>query len=159
MHTRIGIGYDVHQLAVGKKLSLGGINIPHHKGTIGHSDGDVLIHAIIDALFGASGMEDIGSHFPDTDPQYKGIDSKILLRLAIQKIRDAGFEIINVDSTIILQEPRIKAHISLMKKTLSQTLEISEKQISVKATTTETLGFIGKEEGIASQAVVLLNKL
>ncbi len=159
MQPRIGIGYDVHQLAAGHNLCLGGVTVPHYRGTLGHSDGDVLIHAIIDALLGAADMEDIGSHFPDSDPQYKGIDSKILLRLAVEKIRDAGFEIINIDSTITLQEPKIKAHVALMKKTMADILDISEKQVSVKATTTEKLGFIGKEEGVASQAVVLLNKL
>ena len=159
MQPRIGIGYDIHQLSAGYKLCLGGIQIAHPRGTVGHSDGDVLIHAIIDALFGAASMEDIGNHFPDSDPQYKSIDSKILLRLTIEKIRDAGYEIINIDSTIILQEPRVKAHIPLMRKSIADTLEISEKQVSVKATTPEKLGFIGKEEGIASQAVALLNKL
>jgi 2-C-methyl-D-erythritol 2,4-cyclodiphosphate synthase len=159
MDIRIGIGYDVHQLAPGHELKLGGIVIPHTRGTVGHSDADALIHSIIDAMFGAAGLEDIGTHFPDSDPQYKGIDSKILLRLAHQKISDAGYEIVNLDSTIMLQEPRVKAHISVMRKTLANTLEISEKQISIKATTTEKMGFIGEEKGVAAQAVILLKKL
>jgi len=159
MQLRIGIGYDVHKLAPGQDLNLGGMVVPHSQGTVGHSDADVLIHAIIDAMFGAAGMDDIGTHFPDTDPQYKGIDSKILLRLAHQKITDAGYEIVNLDSTITLQEPKIKVHIPVMRKTLANTLEISEKQISIKATTTEKLGFIGDEKGVASQAVILLKKL
>ena len=159
MEFRIGIGYDVHKLAPGHELNLGGMVIPHSRGTIGHSDADVLIHAIIDAMFGAACMEDIGTHFPDTDPQYKGIDSKILLRLAHQKIIDAGYEIVNIDSTVSLQAPQIKAHIPVMRTILAGTLKISEKNISIKATTTEKLGFIGKEKGIASQAVVLLKKL
>ena len=159
MELRIGIGYDVHKLAPGHDLNLGGIVIPHTQGTVGHSDGDVLIHAIIDAMFGAAGMEDIGTHFPDTDPQYKGIDSKILLRLALQRISDSGFQIVNIDSTITLQAPLIKPHISIMRKTLANALDLPEKNISIKATTTEKLGFIGEEKGVASQAVILLKKL
>jgi len=159
MELRIGIGYDVHKLAPGHDLNLGGIVIPHTQGTVGHSDGDVLIHAIIDAMFGAAGMEDIGTHFPDTDPQYKGIDSKILLRLALQRISDSGFQIVNIDSTITLQAPLIKPHISIMRKTLANALDLPEKHISIKATTTEKLGFIGEEKGVASQAVILLKKL
>lgn len=159
MDFRIGIGYDVHRLAPGHDLNLGGIVIPHKQGTVGHSDADVLIHAIIDAMFGAAGMEDIGTQFPDSDPQYKGIDSKILLRLAHQRILDSGFEIVNIDSSITLQAPLIKPHISIMRKTLANTLEIPQKNISIKATTTEKLGFIGEEKGVASQAVILLKKL
>ena len=158
MKIRTGIGYDVHQLVEDKILTLGGIKIPHTKGSLGHSDGDVLIHAICDALLGAANLHDIGYHFPDTSEKYKGIDSKILLKKVIQFIKEKGFEIGNIDSTIVLQKPKIKEYIPEMKRILAETMQISEEDISVKATTTEKLGFTGREEGVAAYASVLIIK-
>ncbi len=158
MKIRTGIGYDVHKLAKGRILTLGGIEIPHSKGTLGHSDGDVLIHAICDALLGAANLRDIGFHFPDTSEKYKGIDSKILLKEVIRLIRDKGFEISNIDSTLVLQKPKIKDYISQMKQILAETMQIPEEDVSVKATTTEQLGFTGREEGVAAYASVLIFK-
>jgi 2-C-methyl-D-erythritol 2,4-cyclodiphosphate synthase len=159
MSFRVGIGYDVHKLKTGFDLSLGGIVVPHTKGTVGHSDGDVLIHAIIDALLGAANLNDIGTHFPDTDIKYKGIDSKILLQETTRLIHKKGYSIINIDSTICIQTPKIKEHIPAMKIQLANTLQIKEEQISVKATTTERLGFAGREEGVSAYAIVLLKPL
>ena len=158
MKIKTGIGYDVHKLVEGKTLTIGGIEIPHSKGSLGHSDGDVLIHAICDALLGAANLRDIGYHFPDTSEKYKGIDSKILLKKIITLIKEKEFKISNVDSTIILQNPKIKDYIPLMKKELSACMQISENDISIKATTTEKLGFEGKEEGISALASVLIIK-
>ena len=158
MSFRVGIGYDVHKLQAGYNLCLGGIVIDHSKGTVGHSDGDVLIHAIIDALFGAAGLADIGTWFPDTDAEFKDIDSKVLLQKAIQIIADEGYSIVNIDSTICLQNPKIKSYIVTMRQVLSEQMSIELGQISVKATTTEKLGFVGREEGVSSRAVVLLKK-
>ena len=158
MKIRTGIGYDVHKLVEGKTLTVGGIEIPHIKGSLGHSDGDVLIHAICDALLGAANLRDIGFHFPDTSEKYKGIDSKIILKEVVELIREKGFEISNIDSTIVLQKPKIKNSIFKMKKILAETIQISEEDISVKATTTEQLGFAGREEGIAAYASVLIIK-
>jgi 2-C-methyl-D-erythritol 2,4-cyclodiphosphate synthase len=155
---RIGQGYDVHRLAEGETLWLGGILIPHTKGTIAHSDGDVLIHAVCDALLGALSLGDIGTHFPDTSDRYKNIDSKILLAETNKLILEKGFEIVNIDSTISAQKPKLKPYIPEIKKTLAQVLGISAEQVSVKATTTEEMGFEGREEGISAQAVVLLEK-
>ncbi len=155
---RTGIGYDVHQLADGLPLWLGGIMIPHTKGLIGHSDADVLIHAICDALLGAAALGDIGKHFPDNDPTYKGIDSKILLKKCIDLLHEKGFRINNIDSILCLQKPKIAPYISQMRETLSQTIGIDIDCISIKATTTEHLGFEGREEGISAFATTLIEK-
>ena len=156
---RTGIGYDVHRLAEGESLWLGGIHIPHPKGTVGHSDGDVLIHAICDALFGAAGLPDIGTHFPDTSLDYKNIDSKILLNKTQKLIKEKNFAIGNIDSTLCLQKPKLKEYMDQMKNTLAEILEIDPGQLNIKATTTEKLGFIGREEGISAYAVCLLYKI
>ncbi|MBS9767488.1 MAG: 2-C-methyl-D-erythritol 2,4-cyclodiphosphate synthase [Flavobacteriaceae bacterium] len=158
MNLRIGQGYDVHQLGEGYELWIGGICIPAEYGSIGHSDGDVLIHAICDALLGALSMKDIGYHFPDTDATYKGIDSKILLQKTYELIKEKGYKINNIDSTVCLQKVKLKPHIPNMISTLAKVLNIDEEQISVKATTTEKLGFVGREEGIEAHAIVLLSK-
>lgn len=158
MQFRIGQGYDVHRLAKGETLWLGGILIPHDKGTIAHSDGDVLIHAICDALLGALGLGDIGTHFPDTSSKFKNIDSKILLKKSYELVLSRGFRIVNIDSTISAQKPKLMEHIPAMKKKMAEVLGIDSGQVSVKATTTEKLGFEGREEGISAMAVVLLQK-
>ncbi len=156
---RIGNGYDVHQLAEGEELWLGGIYINHSKGTVGHSDGDVLIHAICDALLGAANMRDIGFHFPDTSSDYKNIDSKILLKKTIEIITKKGYEICNIDTTVALQKPKIINFIPQMQEILAKTMNIPIDNISIKATTTEKLGFVGKEEGVEAYAVVLLQDI
>ncbi len=156
MDIRVGFGYDVHRLESGRDFILGGIKIPHHKGALGHSDADVLIHAICDALLGAANLQDIGAHFSDTDPAYKNIDSKILLAKVLALISDKGFAINNIDSTVALQSPKIAPHLAEMKKVLAQTLNIDTERISIKASTTEKLGFEGREEGVSAYAVVLL---
>lgn len=158
MQLRIGQGYDVHQLGESYELWIGGILIPAKYGSIGHSDGDVLIHAICDALLGALSLRDIGYHFPDTDADYKGIDSKILLKKTAELIDAKGYQINNIDSTVCLQAVKLKNHIPLMIKTLAEVLTIHKNQISIKATTTERLGFVGREEGVEAHAVVLLSK-
>jgi len=158
MNLRIGYGYDVHQLAEGHEFWLGGINIPHTSGAIGHSDADVLIHVICDALLGAANLRDIGYHFPDTKEEYKGIDSKELLKQSISLINEKGYSIINIDTTICLQKPKINPYIPKMKEVLSACMNIDTDQISIKATTTEKLGFVGKELGVSAHAVVLINK-
>ena len=158
MAFRVGFGFDVHKLVEGEEFWLGGILLDHHKGAIGHSDADVLIHAICDALLGAAALGDIGYHFPDTDSKYKGIDSKILLKKVMTLIREIGFELVNIDSTICLQQPKINPHIPVMQKILAECMEVKQDQISIKATTTEKLGFVGSEEGISAHAVVLLLK-
>ncbi|HPF93924.1 MAG TPA: 2-C-methyl-D-erythritol 2,4-cyclodiphosphate synthase [Tenuifilaceae bacterium] len=158
MSFRVGIGYDVHQLAEGYKLWLGGIEVPHVKGSVGHSDGDVLIHAICDAMLGAVAMRDIGYHFPDTDASFKGIDSKVLLKRVQSIITDKGYAVGNIDSTICLQKPKLKDLIPEMQRTLEQVLNLPQGTVSVKATTTEKLGFVGREEGISAYAVVMLQK-
>jgi 2-C-methyl-D-erythritol 2,4-cyclodiphosphate synthase len=155
---RIGFGYDVHRFTEGRELWLGGILIPHHKGLLGHSDADVLIHAICDALLGAAALGDIGKHFPDTDPELKNIDSKILLKETVILIAAAGYKIQNIDATIALQIPKVAPYIEIMRTTLSAILGITTSQVSVKATTTERLGFEGREEGVSAYAVVLLEK-
>ncbi len=155
-NIRIGYGYDVHKLAEGEELWLGGILVPHHKGSVGHSDADVLIHVICDALLGAANMRDIGFHFSDKDPKYKGIDSKILLSNVVEMLRENGFEIGNVDSTVCLQSPKIGKHVEEMKKTLARVMGLETFDIAIKATTSEELGFVGKEEGISAHAVVLI---
>ncbi len=154
---RIGFGYDVHRFADGRELWLGGIKIPYHKGLLGHSDADVVIHAICDALLGAAALGDIGKHFPDTDPRYKGIDSKILLAETGKLVASAGFTIQNIDTTIALQTPKIAPYIELIRITLSGLLGLTPGQVSVKATTTERLGFEGREEGVSAYAAVLLD--
>jgi 2-C-methyl-D-erythritol 2,4-cyclodiphosphate synthase len=158
MSIRIGQGIDFHRLEKGLKLWLGGVRIPSEKGCVAHSDGDVLIHAICDALLGAAGLRDIGYYFPDTSAEYKNIDSKILLKKTFDLIQERGFSIINVDSTVCLENPKIAPYISEMKKTISVIVETDPENISVKATTTEKLGFTGREEGIIAIAVVLLSK-
>jgi 2-C-methyl-D-erythritol 2,4-cyclodiphosphate synthase len=153
---RIGHGYDVHPLVAGRDLVLGGVKIPHGKGLHGHSDADVLIHAICDACLGAAGLGDIGRHFPDTDPQYKNIDSRKLLRKVKEAIAERGWKIANVDSTIVTQAPRLAPYIKDMVLNIASDLGIAPDAVNIKATTTEKLGFAGREEGIASHAVVLL---
>jgi len=155
---RIGFGYDVHQMATGRKFILGGIHIPFDKGPVAHSDGDVLIHAICDALLGACSLGDIGIHFPDNSEEFKDIDSKILLVETLEKIKEKGYKIVNIDSTISLQRPKVKEYIPVMQSVLAKILDIKVEDISIKATTTENLGFIGREEGIAAQVVALLDK-
>ena len=159
MNFRIGIGYDVHRLEEGLPLVLGGVSLSHTRGSVGHSDGDVLIHAICDAMLGALALGDIGTHFPDTDKEFKDIDSKILLEKTINMIRFQGYEISNMDTTVCLQKPKISEHIPEMIKVLSAVLGIDYHQLSVKATTTEKLGFVGDESGVSAYAVVLLEKI
>jgi 2-C-methyl-D-erythritol 2,4-cyclodiphosphate synthase len=153
---RIGHGYDVHRFGAGQELVLGGVRIPYERGLEAHSDGDVLIHAVCDALLGALGQGDIGQHFPDTDPANADIDSRLLLRRVVQLARDAGWELANMDATLILQAPRMAPHIAAMRENLAADLGAGVAQVNVKATTTEKLGFAGREEGIAAHAVVLL---
>lgn len=155
---RIGQGYDVHRLAEGESLWLGGVLIPHSKGTVAHSDGDVLIHAICDALLGAVNLGDIGSHFPDTSEKFKNIDSKILLSETCKLVQKEGFKIANIDSTVSAQKPKLQPFISDMKRVMAEVLGIESDRISVKATTTEKMGFEGREEGISAHAVVLIQK-
>ncbi|MDR1097059.1 MAG: 2-C-methyl-D-erythritol 2,4-cyclodiphosphate synthase, partial [Tannerella sp.] len=150
---RIGFGYDVHALTEGRELRLGGIRIDHPRGLAGHSDADVLIHAICDALLGAANIRDIGTHFPDTSPGYKNIDSKILLRETVHLLREAGYEPGNIDATIVAEQPRLSPHIPDMQKTLAEVMHIPPGNLSIKATTTEQLGFTGRREGIAAYAV------
>lgn len=155
---RIGHGYDVHRLEEGKKFIIGGIEIDHSKGAIGHSDADVVIHVICDALLGAMSLGDIGSHFPDTDNKYKGIDSKILLGDVINIMKENKYDIVNIDVTILLQKPKLRDHINTMRKTIAEITGSEVSSISVKATTTEGLGFVGREEGVAAHCVCLLKK-
>ena len=158
MKIKVGFGYDVHQLKDGTEFWLGGILIPHDKGSVGHSDADVLIHTICDALLGAANLRDIGFHFPPTDNKYKGIDSKILLKEVVQLIENKGFSIGNIDATIALQEPKINPYIPKMKEVLAAVMMIEEDDLSIKATTTEKLGFEGRKEGVSASAVVLIQK-
>jgi 2-C-methyl-D-erythritol 2,4-cyclodiphosphate synthase len=155
---RIGHGYDVHKFAENRKLILGGVTIPYELGMLAHSDGDVVIHALVDALLGAAGKGDIGSHFPDTSAEFENIDSRILLRDVISKLSDEGYSVGNADITIIAQEPKMNPHLPEMKKLLATDLQIDESRMNIKATTTEGLGFAGRKEGIASHAVVLLHE-
>ena len=159
MNIRIGHGFDVHQLEEGRDLYIGGIKIPHYKGCIAHSDGDVLIHAICDALLGAAALRDIGYHFPDNSSEFKNIDSKILLKKTISILRENKYTLVNIDSTICLQKPKIQEYIPEMIKTLSKVIDTPAQNISIKATTTENLGFVGTEAGISAHAVVLIQKL
>lgn len=158
MKFRIGYGYDVHRLAEGEEFWLGGILLDYHKGGVGHSDADVLIHVICDALLGAANLRDIGFHFSDTDPQYKGIDSKILLKKTVDLLREKHYEIGNIDVTVGLQKPKINPRIPEMKQVLAKVMEIDEEDLSLKATTTEKLGFVGREEGVDAHAVALIYK-
>jgi 2-C-methyl-D-erythritol 2,4-cyclodiphosphate synthase len=158
MNSRIGQGIDFHRLETGLDLWLGGVKIPSEKGCVAHSDGDVLLHAICDALLGAAGLRDIGYYFPDTDNKYKNIDSKILLKNTFDQIRQKGYSVNNIDSTICLEKPKISSFIQEMKNTISAIIETEPDDIAVKATTTEKLGFTGREEGIVAIAVVLLTK-
>ena len=158
MGFRIGSCVDYHQLAEGRKLFIGGVEIPHHKGALGHSDADVLLHAICDAMLGALALGDIGTHFPDTSAAFKDIDSKILLQQSFVKIREKGYRVVNVDSTLCLQAPKIKPYIGQMQSTIASILELDTEDVSVKATTTETMGFVGREEGLVAYATVLLEK-
>ena len=158
MKVRVGFGFDVHRLSEGRDCILGGIKIQHPKGPLGHSDADVLIHAICDALLGAAGLRDIGFHFPDTSSEFKSIDSKILLERVVVLIKEKGFTIGNIDSTLVLEQPKINPHIDAMKETLSKVMGISQDDIAIKATTNEKLGFIGREEGVTAYAVALISK-
>lgn len=155
---KIGFGFDVHQLAEGKDFWLGGIRIKHHKGAVGHSDADVMIHAICDALLGAANLGDIGKHFPDTSAEFKNIDSKLLLKRVVELLTEKKFSIGNVDVTLCLQQPKIASYIPEMVSTLSGVMNISSDDISIKATTTEKLGYVGREEGVSCYAVALIEK-
>ena len=156
---RVGMGYDVHKLTKDRDLILGGVKIPWEKGLLGHSDADVLIHAVMDALLGAAALGDIGKHFPDTDTAFKGISSVKLLSHVMELLKDSGFSVGNVDAVIIAQKPKMAPHIPQMKKNLAEAMGISENRVNIKATTEEGLGFTGREEGIASQAVCLLEEV
>lgn len=158
MKIKVGFGYDVHQLKKGEEFWLGGIKIEHDLGAVGHSDADVLIHVICDALLGAANKRDIGYHFSDTDPKLKGIDSKVLLRQTLDILSQDNWIVQNIDTTICLQKPKINPHIPAMKACLAEVMNISEEDISVKATTTERLGFVGRQEGVSAYAVVLISK-
>ena len=153
---RIGSGVDFHQLVEGRDFWLGGVLIPHEKGALGHSDADVLLHAICDALLGALGLGDIGLHFPDTSSEFKNIDSKILLRRTYELITKEGYRLVNVDTTLCLEKPKIKPYVTEMQKVIASILHVTEKDISIKATTTEKLGFVGREEGVVAYATALL---
>ena len=155
---RIGQGIDFHKLVEGREFWLGGVLVPHHKGALGHSDADVLLHAICDALLGALSLGDIGQHFPDTDAAYKGIDSKILLQKSYQLVCEKGYKLVNIDSTILLQAPKIRKYVDEMRQAIATILGISIEDVSIKATTTEQLSFIGREEGIVATANLLLQK-
>ena len=155
---RAGTGYDSHRLEEGRKLYIGGVEIPHYKGCVAHSDGDVLIHALCDALFGAAGLKDIGSHFPDTDPQFQNIDSKILLSRTIALLHQQNWEINNVDSTVLLEKPKLSPYINEMIAILSSILQISPSSLSIKAKTNEKMGFVGQEDGIVAMVTVTIKK-
>jgi len=159
MPYRIGFGIDFHQLAAGRELWIGGVKVPHHKGAIGHSDADVLLHAICDALLGAACLGDIGLHFPNTSKEFENIDSKILLKKTFELVRKENYKIVNIDSTICLEEPKIRTHVAGMQKSIADILDVAVQDISIKATTTEKMGFIGREEGIAAYATVLLERI
>lgn len=156
---RIGNGYDVHVLTEGRKLILGGVEIPHEKGVLGHSDADVLIHAIMDALLGALALGDIGLHFPDTEEKYRGISSVLLLREVMKLVGQQGYRVGNLDATLVLQRPKLRPYMEEMRKNLAKELEVEENKINVKATTEEKLGFTGREEGVKAYAVVLLERI
>jgi 2-C-methyl-D-erythritol 2,4-cyclodiphosphate synthase len=153
---RVGQGFDVHQLVEGRKLIVGGVEIPYHRGLLGHSDADVLLHAICDAMLGAAGLGDIGKHFPDSDPRYQGIDSRKLLREVMRLLREKGYGVVNLDATLIAQAPKMAPHIPAMVNHIAEDLGVEADCINVKATTTEKLGYTGRGEGIAAQAVCLI---
>lgn len=156
---RIGSGVDFHQLVEGRDLWIGGVKIPHAKGALGHSDADVLLHAICDALLGALSLGDIGFHFPDTSNEFKNIDSKILLKRTMQLINDEGYKVVNIDSTLCLEAPKIKPYVAEMQSTIASICNVTIKDVSVKATTSEKMGFVGREEGLVAYATVLLDKI
>lgn len=158
MKIRVGYGYDVHRLVEGRELWLGGIRLEHSRGLLGHSDADVLIHAICDAILGAANMRDIGYHFPDTEPKYKGADSKLLLAETLRIVGGKGYRLGNVDATVCAERPKLKAHIPEMQQCLALVMGVDADDVSIKATTTEKLGFTGREEGISAHAVVLLER-
>tara|TARA_B100000795_G_scaffold12612_2_gene8706 strand:- start:46971 stop:47456 length:486 start_codon:yes stop_codon:yes gene_type:complete len=158
MNFRIGFGYDIHQLAEGEDLWLGGIKLDYYLGTVGHSDADVLIHAICDAILGAANLRDIGFHFPDTDPKYKGADSKVLLKEVGDILNKNGYRLGNIDATIVLEQPKINPHIDKMQETMAPLLSVTTNDISIKATTSEKLSFVGREEGVKAYAVALVYK-
>jgi 2-C-methyl-D-erythritol 2,4-cyclodiphosphate synthase len=158
MSNRVGTGIDFHELVEGRELWIGGIKIPHHKGALGHSDADVLLHAICDAMLGSLALGDIGKHFPDTDKQYRNIDSKILLAKTNEMVKAKGYSLVNIDSTICLQLPKIAPYIDPMRLAIASVTGLAAENISVKATTTERMGFVGREEGIMATAIVLLEK-
>lgn len=159
MGIRIGFGIDYHELVADRALWLGGVQVPHYKGALGHSDADVLLHAICDAMLGALALGDIGIHFPNTNPAYKDIDSKILLKLTQEKIAARGYRVVNIDSTLCLEAPKIKPYVAAMQESIASILGIQLSDVSIKATTTEKLGFIGREEGLKAYAVVLLETI
>ena len=157
MSFRIGSGIDFHQLTGGRGLWLGGVNIPHYKGALGHSDADVLLHAVCDALLGALALGDIGMHFPDNDPAYRDMDSKILLSRVMELVKKEDYKVVNMDSTVTLEMPKIKPYVQQMREVIAQLLEINVKDVSIKATTTEKMGYVGREEGVVAYATVLLS--
>ncbi len=159
MSFRIGFGIDFHQLVTGRELWLGGVNLPHDKGALGHSDADVLLHSICDALLGAACLGDIGVHFPDTSDEFKNIDSKILLQKTFMLIQKAGYKIGNIDSTICIEKPKVQPYIPAMRKVISELLFIEENAVSIKATTSEKMGFVGREEGVAAYATTLIESI
>ncbi len=156
MKIRVGFGYDIHQLSEKRDFIVGGVKIPHDKGLLGHSDADVLLHAISDAILGAANLRDIGFHFPDTDPEYKGADSKKLLKGVFDLIKERAFKVSNIDATICAEKPKLNPHIPDMQKQISEILEIDKMDVSIKATTSEKMGFVGREEGVKAYAVVLI---
>jgi len=159
MGFRIGYGVDFHQLVTGRDFIIGGIHVPHEKGALGHSDADVLLHAICDAMLGAACLGDIGVHFPDTDQRYKDVDSKLLLKETQRMVKEAGYKLVNVDSTICLQQPKIKPYVPQMQECIANILQTDLKNVSIKATTTEKMGFVGREEGVIAYASVLLETI
>jgi len=159
MSYRIGFGIDFHQLAEGRKLMLGGIEVPHHKGAVGHSDADVLLHAICDAILGAACLGDIGVHFPDTDNSYKDIDSKILLQKTMHLVTAEGYSLVNIDASLCLQEPKIKSYVPQMQTVIAELTKLTVKDVSIKATTAERMGFVGREEGVVAYASILLQRI
>jgi 2-C-methyl-D-erythritol 2,4-cyclodiphosphate synthase len=158
MQIRVGFGYDMHRLREGRELWIGGVKLEHEKGLQGHSDADVLIHAVCDALLGAAGLRDIGYHFPDNAEEYRGIDSKILLKDTMRLLRDKGYDLGNIDATVCAEQPKLSPHIPAMQQTMAKVMEVDEERVSVKATTSEKMGFVGREEGIAAYAVALIQK-
>ena len=159
MSYRIGFGVDYHQLGEGREFMIGGVQVPYHKGGVGHSDADVLLHAICDAMLGAAALGDIGVHFPDTDARYKNIDSKILLKESVDLVSKEGYTIVNIDSTICLQEPKVKPYIQQMQEAIASIAGIGVRDISIKATTTEQMGFVGRKEGVVAYATILLQRI